>query len=79
MDVEVFEPGTVTVSVRAIDNGDWREIGRHTDVVDALDVVSTCGFLVRAVDYGIEPGTAVRVTILGEASEATDSYVTHAQ
>ncbi|MGI8313453.1 DUF4158 domain-containing protein [Saccharopolyspora hattusasensis] len=79
VDVEVFEPGTVTVSVRATDSGGWREIGRHTDVADALDVVCSCGFLVRAADYGIEPGTAVRVAVLGVAGEAADSYTTHAQ
>ena len=79
MDVEAFEPGTITISTRATDNGAWHEIGRHPNYDDGIEVVCSASFAARAADYGIEPGTVVRVAVLDEAGNMVDSYTMRAE
>jgi predicted RNase H-like nuclease (RuvC/YqgF family) len=74
-----FETATVTVSVRVTDNGAWREIGRHEHVPDAVGTVGHGAVEVRAADYGIEPGTTVRVAVLDEAGRVADFVTTPAR
>lgn len=76
---ELFEPATITVSTRTTDNGEWRELRRHPGVDDAFDVVASAAFLVRAADYGIEPGTTVRVAVLDDDGQVADAFTCAAE
>jgi hypothetical protein len=73
------EIDTATISVRDTDTGDWRQIGRHHDVPDAIDAVSDRAVLVRAADYDTKPDTTVRVAVPDDAGQVADFFTTPAQ